>query len=154
MGDQDIQGSVERGNSAVKDPLIAWVRDYMASSWSCGLGFERWGINNTYHEAIKMQPYGAMFGKIEGISNGILEENMNELLNQPTETNVTNSELNKISEGTNLEDNNLLKIAEETEILMNQFIEHSREENTEITRTIHPEESFNERLPINHRDNS
>ncbi|KAK9737995.1 hypothetical protein QE152_g10266 [Popillia japonica] len=77
---------------------------------------------------------------LEAVSNGILGENMNELLNQPTETNVANSKLNEISK--------------ETEILMNQFIEHSSEENTEITRTINTEESFNERLPIHDRDNS
>lgn len=88
------QGCVERSNSSVKDSLIAWMRDNKTSSWSTGLRYVQWALNTTYHEAIKMQPYKAMFGQtpkfglrskvpqefLKAISNGILEEDVEELL--------------------------------------------------------------------------
>ncbi|XP_015375014.1 PREDICTED: KRAB-A domain-containing protein 2-like [Diuraphis noxia] len=57
------QGSVERGNCTLKDSLVAWMRDNKTATWSYGLDFVQWGVNTTYHEAIKMTPYEAVFGK-------------------------------------------------------------------------------------------
>ncbi|XP_050305084.1 KRAB-A domain-containing protein 2-like [Anthonomus grandis grandis] len=87
------QESVERGNCVVKESLVAWMQDHNSSSWSLGLKFVQWGINTTYHEAIKMMPYKAMFGQppkvglgtkipqefLAAICNGIMEEKINEL---------------------------------------------------------------------------
>lgn len=56
------QGSVERSNSTLKDSLVAWMRDNKTSKWSHGLLFTQWAMNTTYHEAIKCEPYKAMFG--------------------------------------------------------------------------------------------
>ena len=39
----------------MKDSLIAWMRDNKTSSWASGLLFVQWGMNTTYHEAIKIQ---------------------------------------------------------------------------------------------------
>ncbi|KAK9716910.1 hypothetical protein QE152_g24449 [Popillia japonica] len=72
------QVSVERANSAVKHSLIAWMRGNNTSPWSCGLRFVQWGINSTYHEAIKMQPCKAMFGKVNGIEEAAQEERVTE----------------------------------------------------------------------------
>lgn len=91
------KGSVERANATVKNALVAWMRDNKTSSWSLGLKFVQWGINTTYHNAIKMEPYKAMFGQppklglgskipqefLAAISNGITEENMDEILKIP-----------------------------------------------------------------------
>lgn len=90
------QGSVERSNASVKDSIVAWMRDNNTSSWSTGLPFVQWALNTTYHEAIKMQPYEAVFGQkarmglkskipqefLEKITNGIFEENMLEALQE------------------------------------------------------------------------
>ncbi|XP_030765493.1 KRAB-A domain-containing protein 2-like [Sitophilus oryzae] len=91
------QGSVERANATVENALVAWMRDNKTSSWSLGLKFVQWGINTTYHDAIKMEPNKAMFGQptklglgskipqefLAAISNGITEENMDEILKIP-----------------------------------------------------------------------
>jgi hypothetical protein len=37
------------------------MRDNNTSNWSTGL-FVQWNMNTTYHEAIKMEPYKALFG--------------------------------------------------------------------------------------------
>lgn len=84
------QGSVERSNASLKESIVAWMRDNKTSSWSVGLPFVQWALNTTYHEAIKMQPYEAVFGHkarmglkskiprefLEKITNGIFEEDM------------------------------------------------------------------------------
>nr|CAH7714546.1 unnamed protein product [Callosobruchus chinensis] len=78
------------------------MRDNNTSSWSVGLKFVQWGINTTYHDAIKMEPHKAMFGQppkvglgskvpqefLATISNGITEEDINELLKVPEKINV------------------------------------------------------------------
>lgn len=85
--------SVERSNASVKESIVAWIRDNNISSWSTGLPFVQWALNRTYQEAIKMQPYDAVFGqkprmglkpKIPQefpakITNGIFEETMLEV---------------------------------------------------------------------------
>lgn len=69
---------------------MAWMRDNKTSAWSCGLFFVQWGINTTYHEAIKMTPYEAVFGQkarmglatkvppelLKKITSGTFEEDM------------------------------------------------------------------------------
>ena len=64
------QGLVERSNATVKDSLIAWMRDNGCLKWTCGLPFVQWGMNSSYHKAIKMAPYRAMFGQIPHIGLG------------------------------------------------------------------------------------
>jgi hypothetical protein len=56
------QGSVERSNATLKDSLVAWMLDKNTSNLSTGLMFVQWSMNTTYHEAIKMEPYKALFG--------------------------------------------------------------------------------------------
>jgi hypothetical protein len=36
--------------------------DSNTSNWSTGLMFVQWSMTTTYHEAIKMEPYKALFG--------------------------------------------------------------------------------------------
>lgn len=57
------QGSVERGNASVKDALVAWMRENQTTRWTAGLPFVQWGLNHTWHAAIKMTPYEAVFGE-------------------------------------------------------------------------------------------
>lgn len=94
------QGSVERGNCTLKDSLVAWMRDNKTSAWSYGLAFVQWGVNTTYHEAIKMTPYESVFGQkarmglatkvprelLENIMTGTLEEDMLNMLLDPLTT--------------------------------------------------------------------
>jgi len=110
------QGSVERGNCTLKDSLVAWMRDNKTAAWSYGIAFVQWGVNTTYHEAIKMTPYEAVFGQkpriglatkvprqlVENIMTGTLEEDMLEmLLNEDKEDNedvqVLNTEVSNNS---------------------------------------------------------
>ena len=70
------------------------MRDNETASWTNGLRFIQWSLNTTYHEAIKMHPYQAMFGVkpkmglgtnvpaelLERISSGINEEDLMELI--------------------------------------------------------------------------
>ena len=53
------QGSVERGNGSMKLKLLNWMQDNTAS-WSVGIHFMQWSMNNTYHEATYMEPYKAL----------------------------------------------------------------------------------------------
>jgi len=90
------QGSVERGNGPLKDSLTAWMRDNRTTEWSVGLPFLQWGINNTYHETIRMTPYEAVFDQkagvglgtgippefLEKITTGVYEEDMLILLEE------------------------------------------------------------------------
>ena len=56
------QGCVERGNNPLKDSLTAWMRDNNTSRWTHGLLFVQWSLNTTFHDAIKIIPYKALFG--------------------------------------------------------------------------------------------
>jgi len=42
---------------------VAWMRDNKTAAWSYGFAFVQWGVNTTYHEAIKMTPYESVFGQ-------------------------------------------------------------------------------------------
>ena len=89
------QGSVERSNGALKNSLIAWMRDNNTSSWSKGLPIIQWSLNTTWHEGIKVIPYTALFGTkpmtglasnipselLENVTNGITEEDFEQLCN-------------------------------------------------------------------------
>jgi hypothetical protein len=66
------QGSVERSNATLKDALVAWMRDNNTSNWSTGLMFVQWTMDTTYHEAIRMEPYKALFGVKPKIGLGTL----------------------------------------------------------------------------------
>lgn len=97
------QGSVERGNCTLEDSLVAWMRDNKTAAWSYGLAFVQWGVNTIYHEAIKMTPYEAVFGQkprmglatkvprelLENIMTGTLEEDMLDMLFDPSTTPTT-----------------------------------------------------------------
>lgn len=125
------QGSVERGNSTVKDSLVAWMRDNNTSSWSLGLKFVQWGINTTYHEAIKMEPYKAMFGQppklglgskipqdfLNAISNGIMEEDMDELLKNPANEPDSHPRIHP-QEHDEASDQNLLDLALQADVII------------------------------------
>jgi len=88
------QGSVENANGTLKNSLIAWMRDNETSKWTSGLPFVQWGINVSYHEAIKMSPYEAMFGQksrmgltssiprefLEKLTPGMFEEDLMDML--------------------------------------------------------------------------
>jgi hypothetical protein len=76
------------------------MRDNKTAAWSYGLSFVQWGVNTTYHEAIKMTPYEAVFGQkarmglatkvplemLEKIMTGTLEEDMLDMLMVPSTT--------------------------------------------------------------------
>jgi len=95
-----IQLSVERGNSTLKDSLVELMRDNKTVAWSYGIAFVQWGVNTTYHEAIKINPYEAVFGQkarmglatevpkqlLENIMTGTLEEDMLDKLLDPVTT--------------------------------------------------------------------
>ncbi|XP_029348533.1 uncharacterized protein LOC115035043 [Acyrthosiphon pisum] len=79
------------------------MRDNKTAAWSYGLAFVQWGVNTTYHEAIKMTPYEAVFGQkprmglatkvlrelLDNIMTGTLEENMLDMLFDPPTTPTT-----------------------------------------------------------------
>jgi hypothetical protein len=90
------QESVERSNATLNDSLVAWMRENNTSNWSTGLMFVQWSMNTTYHEAIKMEPYKALFGVkpkiglgtlllsvfLNQIQTGIDQDELLELINQ------------------------------------------------------------------------
>lgn len=126
------QGCVERSNSSVKDSLIAWMRDNKTGTWSTGLRYVQWALNTTHHEAIKMQPYKAMFGQnpklglrskvpqefLEAISNGILEEDIEQLLQTDRKEEEPNAHLP--NNGSDLE-----SLIQQADIIIDENIEES-----------------------------
>ena len=93
------QGSVERGNGSMKLKLQSWMRDNNTASWSVGIRFVQWSMNNTYHEAIHMEPYKALTGNkprcglatklpadfLARITTGVTEEELIQLMDITTE---------------------------------------------------------------------
>lgn len=56
------QGSVEKGNTTLKNVLISWMRDNKMTNWTKGLFSTQWAMNTTVSEATKVIPYKAVFG--------------------------------------------------------------------------------------------
>lgn len=118
------QGSVERGNCTLKNSLVAWMRDNKTAAWRHGLVFVQWGVNTTYHEAIKMTPYEAVFGQkariglatkvprelLEKITTGTLEEDMLDMLSIPSTSTATSPAENKNIEDVIIINNEVSKI--------------------------------------------
>ncbi|KAL4126393.1 hypothetical protein QTP88_010615 [Uroleucon formosanum] len=96
------QGSVKRGK--LKDSLVVWMRDNKTAAWSYGLAFVQWGVNTTYHEAIKMTPYKSVFGQKArmGLATKVLREVLENIMTGTLEEDIPPKTNNDIDEAVNL----------------------------------------------------
>ena len=97
--DPKSQGSVERGNSSMKLKLQSWMLDNNAAFWSVMIRFVQWSMNNTYHEAIHIEPYKSLIENkprcglatklpvdfLASITTGVTEEELIHLMDIATE---------------------------------------------------------------------
>ena len=113
------QGSVERANATVKNSLVPWMRDNKTKCWSIGLPIIQWQLNSTYHEAIKMEPYTALFGQKPkiGLSSTMVASFLNEIQNGIYEEEILkmieNNDIEESNSPSIIGDSNLAPIIEE-----------------------------------------
>lgn len=59
----ESNGGVERLNQTVQRRLSAWMTQSRSRNWGVGARLVQWAINTTFHNAIRMTPYEAVFGQ-------------------------------------------------------------------------------------------